>query len=105
MEAFWCDDGRDNNDPAMLYECKCGKEYAETSEGLIDITQTEESIKESCSHIWVYANRIYTSLPPQRDRICSKCGKQECVTMGIKTPFEDTYEGIVEKFKPSEKLQ
>ncbi len=51
-----------------------------------------------CEHAWVYADKIYCSLPPQRDRICSKCGKKECVQIGIKRPFEDTYDGIVEKF-------
>lgn len=51
-----------------------------------------------CKHIWVYANRIYTTMPEQRDRICSQCGKEECVVMGIKIPFEETYTGLVLKF-------
>ena len=51
-----------------------------------------------CKHNWIYANKIYTTLPPQRDRICSKCGKKECVTMGVKIPHEDTYDGISERF-------
>lgn len=51
-----------------------------------------------CDHTWVYADFIYTTYPEQRDRICSKCGKKECVTVGVAKPFEDTYKGIVEKF-------
>lgn len=43
MEGFWCDDGRENSfEPGMLYECKCGEEYSETSEGLVDTTPTKE---------------------------------------------------------------
>ena len=38
MKGFWCDDGQ--HIPGTLYECTCGKEYADTpEEGLVEVTE------------------------------------------------------------------
>ncbi len=51
-----------------------------------------------CNHVWVYEEKLLLSNPPQRNRICSKCGKKDRITCGVLIPFEDTYKGIIKKF-------
>ena len=67
--------------------------------------QERELTEVKCEHTWVYDNCLLLSEPPQRDRICSKCGEMGRVTMGIPIPYEDTYPAIVKKFKEQEGLR
>ncbi len=56
-----------------------------------------------CDHKWIYENKILLSNPPQRNRICSNCGKEERIVCGIPEPYEDTYERIKNKFSQKSK--
>ena len=51
-----------------------------------------------CEHDWCYNNAVLTSYPPQRDRICRKCGKQERV---CEEGFRDyhEYSKLIRKFE------
>lgn len=53
---------------------------------------------DGCEHNWVYENAVLCSYPPQRRRICTKCGEKETITCGVVTPFKDTYKGTMERF-------
>lgn len=57
------------------------------------------------NHEWVHSNQMLCSNPPQQDRICKKCGKEDRVTLGTLTPFEDTYGGVIKKFRGSSKSE
>ena len=52
----------------------------------------------NCKHDWVYANEMLCSYPPQQKKICKKCGRMETETIGYVPKYEDTYEGVVEKW-------
>ena len=58
--------------------------------------------KENCDHDWVYSNQMLTSMPPQVDKICRKCGKIGRDTLGGQ--IFDEYSEVVEKFRKKEKL-
>ncbi len=34
---------------------------------------------EKCNHDWSYSDSMKMSMPPQQDRICRKCGREETV--------------------------
>ena len=52
----------------------------------------------SCNHEWIYNNMILLSDPPQQQRICKNCGKQETiVTSGVSA--HNDYDEIVKKFE------
>ena len=53
--------------------------------------------KEICIHDWSYAPCLLTSDPPQQDRICRLCGKQERIRIGERS-YND-YGDILNKFK------
>ncbi len=55
---------------------------------------------KGCRHDWVYSNSMLTSYPPQRDKICKKCGKKERETIGKAIKMENTYDGVYKKFQP-----
>jgi len=56
-----------------------------------------KNIPKECEHEWVYSPVVYLTFPPQRDRICRKCGKKECVRST--TTGEGEYEWLVKRFK------
>ena len=34
-------------------------------------------MKKQCNHTWTYESKLLLSEPPQRNRICSQCGRHE----------------------------
>ncbi len=52
-----------------------------------------------CDHIWVYESCLLLSNPPQRNRICSKCGKKGRIQCGVPVPYKDSYPELLNKFE------
>jgi len=50
-----------------------------------------------CKHSWVWSNYVLTSNPPQRDRICSECGRVERITP-IYYKHEPGFDDIYKQF-------
>jgi hypothetical protein len=53
--------------------------------------------QDECTHDWVYENKMLLTEPPKKNKICSRCGKKETVTLGARSKGP-TYEELVEKF-------
>ncbi len=53
--------------------------------------------KENCEHDWVYENRLLLSDPPQRNKVCRKCGMIGRDTIGEMQT--DEYSEIMKKPK------
>lgn len=53
---------------------------------------------KTCEHEWVYENAILTSMPPQQNKICNKCGERGRDVLGDSTPLKDDYRETCKKF-------
>ncbi len=64
-----------------------------------------KSTNDVCEHTWVYDNKILTSMPPQRKRICKKCGEIVTDRFGSVYPIVDNFNEICGEFSKKSKSE
>jgi len=63
----------------------------------VPTTMSNSTIRPKCDHMKVYADHIFTSIPPQRAWICRRCGAEGTEVIMAEAPNWE-YEQIKKKF-------